>query len=531
MSIRARHYTWIIAVFLLSSLVFSRVYKGTVTLYDYGDDDQYWAFSHSLIYQGNLDFAHESLRLFRESPQKIVWLSPFPGLLWSPAVLLGKGLSPVVSRLPGVNQEEVHAGTSAYQRLLVSAFSACLTLGGLLFLYATLAFFLKEDSALAGTLLLFLSTPILYYTFRRPLMAHSAELFSLALFAYCSLRFSRQKTRFSALMTGTTGAVAVGVRYPNIFMVGSWFLMLLSMNESKTVVRRDTAMFVLIGGFFPVLAQLFIWKATLGTWTNHNGAYSFEPAHLTAQLAVSGNTLRTIAQFCLGKGWGLVWMETPIILAAWMTIRGGFPHARSLRILFLTGVLPLIILTANNPYSMGACYGHRYLLAKGLWTAFGLGLFYEVYGKSRWAKALPFALCVFPLLAYLLFESGPETLTLHREEGWGNSQFAVQVLWTLLHDPKQLCFALTGNPVAHVLLWIFSKTIGLAFLPPAVRLKVTTRLEAISLPALLWYLGWIWTLSLSVWGALLYFSNRHRNILSVQWDLPESQRRAAALTL
>src|SRR4051812_20429393 len=101
MSVHAKHRLWIAAAFLLSSLLLSRVYKGTITLYDSGDDDQYWAFPHALIYQGNLDLAHDSLPLFQRMPEKLNWMSPFPGFLWSPAVLLGKILAPLAARFPG----------------------------------------------------------------------------------------------------------------------------------------------------------------------------------------------------------------------------------------------------------------------------------------------------------------------------------------------------------------------------------------------------------------------------------------------
>src|SRR5205814_5187660 len=78
-----------------------------------------------------------------------------------------------------------------------------------------------------GALIVFLASPLPYYTFRRPLMAHSAEFFALSLLALFSLRFMQKRQALDAVMAGLATALAVGVRYPDVFIVTAWWLGLL----------------------------------------------------------------------------------------------------------------------------------------------------------------------------------------------------------------------------------------------------------------------------------------------------------------
>ncbi len=119
-----RYRIYILLVFIAVALLGSRVYKRSITEYAIGDDDMYWSYPLRIIYSGDLRVNDCTLPTFRSNPGFRVWTSPFPGLLWIPAVALGRVIGGSLNKLPGANPSDVAQGISIYHRLLVSAFSA-----------------------------------------------------------------------------------------------------------------------------------------------------------------------------------------------------------------------------------------------------------------------------------------------------------------------------------------------------------------------------------------------------------------------
>jgi hypothetical protein len=495
--IHCRHSVWILAIFLISSLGLSRLYKADITLYSVGDDDFYWSYARRVVYDHNLNFSQEPLRTFRQFPKIINFASPFPGFLWMPAVLCGRLLGPVIEYFPNVVFDSAQRGYSTYHRLLISAFSACLTLGGLLFIYRTVSFWLPSREALIGTLATFISSPLPYYTFRRPLMSHSAEIFSLGAFVWLSRMALSSTALWAPFLAGISMAIAIGVRYPNVFVIGSWILVLAFSGAQPIPFRPRWWLSMIIGFLIPIILQFLVWKDVQGVWLPSAGVYSMQSSSLLHHLIIGKATFAHLWQIAVGSGWGLLWLETPLVFAIWASIEARGRAGQSLRLLFL-GCIPLLLIAANFP-SQGGSYGYRYLLAKEVWMAFALTTFLTLHPARRFKILIGLSL-LFPIAALILFESGPEELTLHLSAvDWVNDQFALNVFRSIQHQPQQLMFALTGSPVGHLMIWMLSKTVGLTFLPEAIRSKAMSRLESISLREAAWYYGWMWLFALGFW--------------------------------
>jgi hypothetical protein len=505
-------------LFIASFLLLSRVYKNMVALHTFGDAELYWAFPRSLVYDFDLDFSNEPLETFERDPSYINYMSPTPGYLWLPAVAAGRLMGPLFAKLPGAEPEKVRLGVSDYHRLFIDAYSAALTLAGLLFVLQVLRRWFPPRASLAAAFVLLIGTPLFYFTFRRPMMAHSAEIFTLGLFMWTSLRFVDAPNRLSAFWMGLTAGLAAIVRYPNVFIICAWLAGLAFTH--REVVRRLTPGIVaasLAGAFIPYAVLLVTWKISWGTWLPHRGTYSMKPSHLGLLLSIRPVTLYRLWLRIAGPGWGLVWTETPFLLALWMTIRAARNEQNSLMRWTALGIIPLLLVASNYP-TQGGSYGFRYLLAKAPWMSLGLAAFWARYEDRKALLALFCASVVLPIFFTLYFELGPANLTLHAapafDDGrpdWINNHFVLEAVRTFIQNPLTLFHALSGTPIGHLAVVLAAKTPLLSALPDAVQAKAMERLGAIPLAEFFWYVFWVCAFSaLWCWFFTRYVSKRHK---------------------
>ncbi len=101
---------------------------------------------------------------------------------------------------------------------------------------------------------------------------------------------------------------------------------------------------------------------------------------------------------------------------------------------------------------------------------------------------------VLPCAALILFESGPDSLTLSGQE-WTNNHYIANVVSTLEHDPKQFGYALSGTLPGYVVTRALGSSKLMVFLPENIRAKAAERLNNIPVIPLVWY--WIWVLVFS----------------------------------
>lgn len=200
------------------------------------DPSFYYAQLRSPIIDGDFDFSDETIppggiksRTARGLPP-----SPYPvgpSLLWSPLFLLAHAISLLVK--PGFANgfNKIYIG-------LVSGSSAALGILGVLVNYRLNRLVAGRNLALLASVLALFATPLVYYIFRQPIMAHSSSfLVTSALILACIL-FERGKIPYawSGALLGFLTGMNVIMRWTSwVYFIPAFGLLILPFGPRKAV--------------------------------------------------------------------------------------------------------------------------------------------------------------------------------------------------------------------------------------------------------------------------------------------------------
>ena len=202
------------------------------------DEIQYFAYTRSLFFDGDLDFSNEYLHFYEADPVKFqaiyddlynkrepltnLPLNVAPigtGLFWMPAYALAHGVAVAAGSLG------VRVQADGFSQPYISAI--CLTsylLGcaGLLLCYSLARrYFGRRVSAVAVSAL-WLSTPLIFYTVVAPPWSHATSLFTVTLFLWYWDRTRRSEGRTWrewALLGGAAGLMMLVREQDALFLV------------------------------------------------------------------------------------------------------------------------------------------------------------------------------------------------------------------------------------------------------------------------------------------------------------------------
>ena len=402
----------------LFALVFVRIHNEKIFSIGYGDDEAYFAYPRSLVIDGDWNFDNEPTATFDKQPDIAPKYPIGAGILWIPFFALGH----VAGLLSQVDPPDLLAkGISVTHWLATGIGSAALGIFGLFLLYLFLRKFFSPTASLWTTLLIPLGSPLSYYLFRRPLMSHAAEFFSLTLACYVlSFMSSFQKYRhwFGA-------GVAVGFiflcRWTNApYVAGFCLFVLYSLFKDrdfrlwKEKLKKPSLFFVGVG--LTGMVQLVIWKMFIGHWSPGTAVYG-ENYIRTDNFLFKWNSWTgwRFGDVLFGIDWGL-FMMTPIVLllVVWGSIKVYQYVPKCLvNTLLLSSLMVLFIIV--NWTGHGGEYGHRYLIS--LWVLFSL--FHAAILDSLRTKPLSqrifltLSICSFLFSSLLLveFKTNDDTLT------------------------------------------------------------------------------------------------------------------------
>jgi hypothetical protein len=183
------------------------------------DPSFYYAQIRSPLIEGDLDFRNETKTGTIELPYTATGLQPSmwpigPSLLWSPFFLAAHGLTLALS-------SDATDGFAAPYIALVSLGSLAYGVVGLTMIYRLCRAFGGRSISLAVTMLCLGATPLFFYMFRQPLMAHSTGLSAAAAIVLIYLRLSAQATlnRWSGLLFGVVAVLCFLTRWNGLLMV------------------------------------------------------------------------------------------------------------------------------------------------------------------------------------------------------------------------------------------------------------------------------------------------------------------------
>lgn len=239
------------------------------------DPSFYYAQMRAPLIEGHLDFRPETVPPNGVSKRTVTGLQPSawpigPSILWSPFLLLAH----IVVTASGNHQAAT--GFTAPYIAAVSAGSALYGLLGVLVTYRLCRLFGARGPALTATTLTLLATPLFFYVFRQPIMAHSASFLAAALLLLTLALLQRGDIPFaySGLLLGTLVGLNMILRWVGLTLAllpALFFLYALVV----AVRQRDNRRLRMIGGQIAIAAvialivvapQMALWRRLYNVW-------------------------------------------------------------------------------------------------------------------------------------------------------------------------------------------------------------------------------------------------------------------------
>ncbi len=193
------------------------------------DEIEYFAYLHSLAFDGDLNFRNEYQYFFDRAPEKYTdsgfkktfldtitptGLQPNFGpigtaILWSPFYAVGHLVAVTGQWLGSTVPADGYSKPYLWAITFGSAFYA---LAGLLLSYALCRTLVGQVAAFWATLSVWLGTPVIFYSHLAPGYSHAASLFAVALFLFLWNHWRDQLTIRRAIALGIVGGLVAMIR-------------------------------------------------------------------------------------------------------------------------------------------------------------------------------------------------------------------------------------------------------------------------------------------------------------------------------
>ncbi len=274
----------ILAVFLLQWLLLFSL-KGPTW-----DAVGYYIFARSAVFDGDLHFGNDFLLSYPTAGEHFAskgfdQITTTTGrvenifavgapILWMPWMALLR-LAATLGLLPGVDSQ-LTTGYEPFFAGNVALLSALIGLLAFLISYHLAEVVIGRWTALAATVTIMFTTPLLYYQYREPLYSHTASALAIALCVFVWWR-QVQEERFDALQGLGLGALigfAGLVRYQNLAYMALpamsavyWWISLPA--EPRKSSWRGTALYLLSVGAGAIMVfaiQMSVWRVLFGTF-------------------------------------------------------------------------------------------------------------------------------------------------------------------------------------------------------------------------------------------------------------------------
>ncbi len=478
-----RRLAWLFGLFLLSALLLIRIHGPRVFFVATGDDEVYYAHARSIALTHNFRYAQVPLETFGAMADGRVHAARYsigPGILLSPFLFTGH----VLARIFEPASTARTLGITATHFLSVSCGSILLGLAGMCFLYLYLRHFVSSEASFWAVFLMTLSSPLPYYLFRRPIMAHSAEFFSLSAALYGAALLKWDSRPLPIVLAGIScGFIFLSrwLDFPYVIAISLYAFAALR-RPTDPVYRIPRAPLLYAAAVTATAGvQLIFWQMLTGDWNPGLGKLHPGAAGDSLLFTVHPWVLKHLTHIFIGPDWGILRLSPAIVLTlvllplAW---KGNLVRNTGWFLLFPS--LAILWMTANW-VTHGAEYAHRYLIP--LWIFFSVLL----AGALHWLRESAFAktliavkttgiLCViYSLFMLSLFKSNTTTLTLHIGKSpygngadWVNPAYAANALDVLIHHPFEAMLSFGPSLAGYGAFFVFQK---LHLLPAALQSK------------------------------------------------------------
>lgn len=328
--IRSRPWIWWCSLFLGAAALYSIGLLRVQSIL-WGDTRYYYSYTKSLWVDGDLDFANEASlpEVGFPHPPAVSPLtgrvtnkfSPGAPLLWSPGFLLGQGLTHLAVLAGWPLRTDGYGWLTQY---LTAVWAIGLAVAGVAVVYDALRRLSSTRAAGWSVALLFVGSPLLYYTAADPLNSHTASFLFSSLLLWLSYRWWRgQRGWRDAVILGAVGGGLTLIRNQDALLLIPVGIMLLltpgswpqRLGQAAVFTAAWLAVFSLqvwltyylygqFGSPYLIQGERLSWLAP-DFWqvffTPHNGIFFFAPGLLAgvAGLGLASWRGQRFAQLCL----------------------------------------------------------------------------------------------------------------------------------------------------------------------------------------------------------------------------------------
>ncbi|MFB3894973.1 MAG: hypothetical protein ACE14V_01590 [bacterium] len=293
------------------------------------DEIGYYVYLRSAVFDRDFDFTNE-FEYYKNS-YLIVGYSPVTGkpvnglpigsaVLWLPFFLLAH-IGIWISHLWG-SSISMDGYSKPYVDAICFGSSYYAFLGILLIFQLARKIFstinkVSIKTIVVSIILFWLSSPLIFYMYLQPAMAHANSVFAVSLFFYLWYRYRNQDTWLKWLLLGLSGCLMTLVRFQDaIFLIIPWLDYCINQDRNNrkrfVVIIRNIAVFLIAFILF-FIPQLIAWKAIFGSYFSGPESHSIVSGtnimhpHLIAILFSGRHGLITWNPIILLSIFGAIW--------------------------------------------------------------------------------------------------------------------------------------------------------------------------------------------------------------------------------
>lgn len=340
----------------------------------WGDSHYYFAYARSLVMDGDIDFANESVEPGFAFPNGVNVIektgrvannfSPGTGILWIPAFAISQL---AVFILYELGFPVLTDGYSLIVQLFVGYSAIFYAMSGLFISYLALCKIFDKKVALFTTGIFLATTQLMYYVFVDPLNSHTVSFFVASLLLYLVVRIYGQKYDLSwknAAFFGVVIGVLSLIRNQDLVLAIPSGLAILYLSRE----RASTFIKLLLSG---AIATLIIGIQLFTTWIIYH--------QLSSPYLIQGQSLDWLSpdffRVLFSQGNGLFYFA-PITAIALVGLAKFAKHRASLALISLASFgLSLYVIAAWGPEIVGGPYGSRMFIGVLPFLMLGIGTF------------------------------------------------------------------------------------------------------------------------------------------------------------
>ena len=282
-----------------------------------------------------------------------------PAMLWLPFFLIGHGIALLVQSLTG---KMVADGYSLYYVFPVCLGTCIYGLIALILSYRIACQWVNNRNAFMAVIFLWFASPLPYYMYLVPSMAHTLSFFTVALYLYLWVIWRNKGNPWVFVSIGLVAGLSTLVRWQNAVMLIPPLLDYFILKKENT---NKWVPLYLLSGVVAFLPQMIVWKIVYGSFF---------------LIPMGGDTMNwyhpAILQVLFSSRHGFFFWH-PLFIFSLLGLILFYKKDRSLSIYFLLLFLFQVIINAI-PFNWwaGSSFGYRRLL--DLLPLYILGLAYLI---------------------------------------------------------------------------------------------------------------------------------------------------------